>query len=349
MKVDYLIAGQGLAGSLLAWSLQKAGKTCLVVDPCEATTSSLVAGGMIHPVTGRRISKSWNADVFIPVARERYAEISACLGKAFFYDMPVLEAFHDVKHMNEWAARSENPSIQSYLGNICVAADVPAGYNAPLGGQWTVQSGRLDVADFIGSMRDYFKQQNCFLEERIDFNDVQFNNAAVRWKEVEAIAFIDCRGYRAGEEGPFTFLPFNPSKGEVVHFQSEALPEDMVMHSSIKVIPTGKQTYVAGATYSWHALNTIPEEGGIQKLTDQLQKIVKVPFKVLKAQAAVRPSTKHRRPMIGKHPEIDRLFILNGLGSKGVMMGPFLADLMTDYLCKGVEPDAMYRNFESTL
>ncbi|MBK9401089.1 MAG: hypothetical protein IPN36_09585 [Bacteroidetes bacterium] len=64
---DYILRGQGIAGSLLAWFLLQAGKRVLVVDPVRKNTCSKIAAGLIHPVTGRRIVKSWNADVFIPL------------------------------------------------------------------------------------------------------------------------------------------------------------------------------------------------------------------------------------------------------------------------------------------
>ena len=35
---------------------------------------------------------------------------------------------------------------------------------------------------------------------------------------------------------------------------------------------------------------------------------------------------------MGKHPNFDSLYIFNGLGTKGYLMAPLLAQEMTDYM-----------------
>ncbi len=64
-KFNYIIVGQGLAGSLLAHSLRKAGKSVLIVDSFKPNSSSRVAAGLINPVTGRRMVKTWQADTLL--------------------------------------------------------------------------------------------------------------------------------------------------------------------------------------------------------------------------------------------------------------------------------------------
>lgn len=60
-------------------------------------------------------------------------------------------------------------------------------------------------------------------------------------------------------------------------------------------------------------------------------------MEVVKQEAGVRPCTKNTRPYVGFHKKYPNLGILNGLGSKGVMMGPYYAIVMADYLRKGCE------------
>ena len=66
MKVDYLIIGQGLAGSLLVHELQKAGKSCFVLDDPKQIKASEVAAGVVNPVVFRRLTKSWLIDELYP-------------------------------------------------------------------------------------------------------------------------------------------------------------------------------------------------------------------------------------------------------------------------------------------
>ena len=65
MQVDTLIIGQGLCGSFLSWNLLKAGQRVMVVDRANPYTATKVASGVINPVTGRRIVRTWEIETFI--------------------------------------------------------------------------------------------------------------------------------------------------------------------------------------------------------------------------------------------------------------------------------------------
>ena len=66
MHVDYLIVGQGIAGTVLSYTLLEKGKTALVIDKNQAQTSSKVATGICNPITGRRWAKTWQGDKLFP-------------------------------------------------------------------------------------------------------------------------------------------------------------------------------------------------------------------------------------------------------------------------------------------
>ncbi|MCB0376325.1 MAG: FAD-binding oxidoreductase, partial [Sinomicrobium sp.] len=56
-----------------------------------------------------------------------------------------------------------------------------------------------------------------------------------------------------------------------------------------------------------------------------LKTLLKCPFEVVYQEAGVRPTVPDRRPLAGTHPVYDNVHILNGLGSRGVLMAPFAA------------------------
>ena len=57
--IDYIIVGQGICGTLMSYYLQKEGKNIMVVDEAKPNTASLVASGIINPITGRGMVKTW--------------------------------------------------------------------------------------------------------------------------------------------------------------------------------------------------------------------------------------------------------------------------------------------------
>ena len=70
-RIDTLIIGQGLAGSLLAWLLVRAGQRVCVIDDAHASSSSVVAAGLINPLAGMRFNRrpemdSWLHNSAIP-------------------------------------------------------------------------------------------------------------------------------------------------------------------------------------------------------------------------------------------------------------------------------------------
>ena len=83
-KVDYLIIGQGIAGTMIAFFAKKAGKKILVIDQSRPHSSSKIAAGLMNPITGRKFVKSWKIDDLLPFAIQTYQEFTELLGEPFF-------------------------------------------------------------------------------------------------------------------------------------------------------------------------------------------------------------------------------------------------------------------------
>jgi len=44
---------------------------------------------------------------------------------------------------------------------------------------------------------------------------------------------------------------------------------------------------------------------------------------VVNQLAGIRPTVTDRRPLVGQHPKYKNLYVLNGFGSRGVLIAPF--------------------------
>jgi glycine/D-amino acid oxidase-like deaminating enzyme len=97
--------------------------------------------------------------------------------------------------------------------------------------------------------------------------------------------------------------------------------------------------YKVGATYEWNDLTENTSEQGKTYLEEKLNDFLKVPYEVLKHEANIRPTTKDRKAIIGEHPKHKNMFVLNGLGTKGVMHAPYLAKQLLDLINKNLEVD----------
>lgn len=65
MNYDFLIVGQGIAGSIIALQLEKFNKHFLIIDKNEKVTSSKVAAGLMHPMSFKRCVINWNGRCFM--------------------------------------------------------------------------------------------------------------------------------------------------------------------------------------------------------------------------------------------------------------------------------------------
>ena len=87
-KTEFLIVGQGISGTFLSWYLHKAGRSFIVIDNNDGSSSSRVAAGIINPVTGRRVVKTWMIDEIMPFAVNAYEEMGASVRRQSHYCKP---------------------------------------------------------------------------------------------------------------------------------------------------------------------------------------------------------------------------------------------------------------------
>ncbi len=330
---EFLIAGQGLAGSILAWYLIKANRKVLVVEDTSLASATSVASGLMHPVTGRRIVKSWRADEFIPNAVKLYQEIEQALNTQFYYNTPILEIYHDHGNRNDWMNRSITSGIGEFIGTDYNASELPKSLNAPFGALELKHTGWLNATQFKNEMKRWLEENNAYQEGSIDYHSLEKNETYIQFQDVRFEKLIDCRGFYSSQSKSWSYLPFNPAKGEELVFTSDAdLWKDYIYHNTFKIIPSGNNEYRFGATYSWNDTSNEITSDAREKLISGLKSLLDAPFNVSGQRAGIRPATKDRRPFMGEHPIEKNHFIFNGLGSKGVSTAPTLAKEMLNLL-----------------
>ena len=340
---EFVIAGQGLAGSILAWYLIKANRKTLVIEDTSFNSATAVASGLMHPVTGRRIVKSWRADEFIPNAVNLYQSIEHELDTRFFYDTPILEIFHDHGNRNDWMNRSVTSGIGEFIGADYNADELPKSLNAPLGALELKHTGWLNATQFKNDLKRWLQDNNAYAEGTIDYHELERQDKLFHYNDFTFDKLIDCRGHYSAKSKSWNYLPFNPAKGEEIAFTSDAdLWKDYIYHNTFKIIPTGNNEYRFGATYTWNDTSNEITSEAREKLVSGLASLLDSSFTITGQRAGIRPSTKDRRPLMGKHPIDENHFLFNGLGSKGISAAPTLAKEMLDFLLHEVKINPEY-------
>src|SRR4051794_41445927 len=93
MRAEFVIVGQGLAGTALAWALLRRGRRVLVIDRERGDSASRIAAGLITPVTGKRLAKSWRGGELFPAAGAVYRSIEAENDCPILHERPALPLF----------------------------------------------------------------------------------------------------------------------------------------------------------------------------------------------------------------------------------------------------------------
>lgn len=332
--MDYLIIGQGLAGTLLAHFLQADGCSVHIIDDAQPHSATRVAAGLINPVTGRRFVKSWRIDELLPFARQTYRELEERLGVKLYHERPIYRALYSIEEENIWLERCADPSYQVYVADEQLPPGM-AQYVLPPRSFGRVNGG---AQVNIGILADTFRQRALeagILETgTFDFSLLRTEPDVVRYGDISARKVVFCDG-RWGKANPFfNHLPLTGDKGEVllVRFPPEVSFEAIIKHR-VFVVPLDDGSYWIGSNYRSHYESDTPTEQGRGWLEENLKQSLSCPFEVLDHRAAVRPTVKDRRPLMGRHPDYpSSVFIVNGLGTKGTSLGPFWVRHFADYL-----------------
>jgi glycine oxidase len=336
LKYDYILVGQGLAGTMLYWFLSRQGKRVCVIDHFNPTSSSNIAAGIIHPVTGRRIVKTWMADTLIPFASKTYTDIEDHFHEKLFFKKDIIELIHSVKEQNDWNNKIASDEMKDYFGKEDMSdlyTDVLVDHPKKIA---ITKSGWLNIAKMISLFRNKIPQHDLH-DEHFDFNLLQLHDEGVSYKNIDAGKILFCEGPGAVQNPFWKHLPFLLSKGELITIRSDKLNIDHIITKTIFILPLGKNLFKVGSTYSWDELDEIPTEKAKANLMESLKKIMNVPFEVVDHKAAIRPTVKERRPFIGLHHQHSQVGIFNGLGTKGVLLAPFFANHFSEFLDKKTE------------
>ncbi len=348
MTHDFIIVGQGIAGSVLALSLIKANYSVLVIDEPSLSSCSRVAAGIWNPIVFKRLTKSWLATEVVPELMAFYKDASGLFGVQLIHERAIIKPFTEQQEKNLWIKKAESdPAFLDpdlYHGLKLSTQDTVDDYSKVL------QAGNLDVKLFLEKTRDYLLQNGSYLSERFNYRDLQYDGEQTYYKQFHSTHIIFCEGHLLSKNPLFDFIPMKPAKGEVLTIRCEGLLlEHDILNKGIFIMPLGNHTYKVGATYDWEDLSDTPTEAAKETLIHKLKAVISVPFDVMVHEAGVRPSVIDRRPVVGTHPVYHNHHIFNGFGTKAVMLAPFFARQLAEYFKDGkpldpeVDPQRFYK------
>lgn len=336
--LDYLIVGSGLAGISFAEIALKNNKTILLIDD-TSQNSSKIAAGLYNPVILKRFSEVWNAKDQLVLMNDFYSQVEEKLNLKFNFEMPILRKFFSIEEQNNWFAASDKINLAPFLSTKLISKKF-SGIDSPYDYGEVLHTGYVDTALLLVKYKEYLLKNSLLLEESFDCTNIKFLENGIEYKNIQARHIIFAEGFGLHKNPFFNYLPLDGTKGELFLIKAPNLNLDVIVNTSVFILPLGDGLFKVGATYNWHDKTSLPTEEGKQELLGRIREIVTCDFEIIKHFAGVRPTVADRRPLVGTHEGYKSLHILNGLGTRGVMLGPALAKTLFDHIENGIPVDS---------
>ena len=330
-KIDLIIVGQGLAGSILTLELLKQSKTVLVIDNAEMSSCSRAAAGIYNPIVFKRLTQSWMADKTLPAMFDFFKAAERLLDVKLIHQTKIARVFANEQEEILWKKKSVNdlsdfidPKIHNSENEYSFLKSNYAFVN---------EAGFVDVPSFLEHTKKYFKERNSLLNEAFKYEDLIIFENEIQYKKFVCDKLIFCEGHLATQNPFFKEVKFKPAKGEVLTIYCEELKVTSIINKDFFILPLPeKHHFKIGATYNWLDFTDNATEEAKQTLTEKIKSVIPFPYKIIKQQAGVRPSTIDRRPVIGFNPIHKNVGMFNGFGTKSIMLAPYFAKHFCNFM-----------------
>ncbi|MFL9843812.1 NAD(P)/FAD-dependent oxidoreductase [Flavobacterium rhizosphaerae] len=332
--IDYIIVGGHLAGIAFAETLSKQVKSFLMISD-KSQNSSLVAAGMYNGIVLKRMTPTQDAYEHLMYMKPFYKSLENKLDIKIDYPLPVYRKFASVEEQNMWFEALDKPRLQPFL-HPEIIHDTFDGIPSPFGFGKVLHTGYIDTLALIPAYWDYALKQDNFLNETFEYNALDIYPDYIEYKGYKAKHIVFAEGFGLSKNPYFGYLPLNGTKGELLLIKAPQLKLNVCIKSALFVLPVGGDLYKVGATYEWDDKTATPTTSARNELIDELANIITCPYEIVEQYAGIRPTVKDRKPLIGTHHEFKNVHLLNGLGTRGVMLAPFMAKELYESIETGV-------------
>lgn len=327
---DIILVGQGISGTVLSSSLILQGQKVLVIDDGNNKAASKIASGVINPVTGRRIVKTWQIDTVMPAAVRIYKALENKLDISIIRQCNIVN-FHASEQMHKaFADRlSEDPT---YLSTPTLPTSITEAFDAPFGHTVIDPCWLIHLENLLHHWRQYLMEKNALLQDVFDVRKLDCKADLITYNNYTANKIIFCEGAKGDNNPYFKQLPFAPNKGEALLVKIKDLDNQFIYKKAMSIVPWKDDLFWVGSNYEWNNSNDDPSTSFREKTIAALNEWLQIPYEVVDHIAAIRPANIQRRPFVGMHPLHKNIGIFNGMGTKGCSLAPYFAEQFVSHL-----------------
>ena len=331
--LDYIIVGQGVAGSCFALKLLKEGKSFIVIDENKNKASS-VAVGIYNPVVLKRFSLIWNAEEQLKWMFDYFQAFEELLDEKFIEEIPTYRIFKNEDEIKTWQKKAKQPDLVAYIKDEIFASNSPQ-IQAPFGFGEVKQTGRIHLEKCLNLFQNHLAEKNLFRNEKLDYTAIQFSENQIQYKDIQAKRIVFCEGFGVRENPFFKDLPVIGVKGEVLKIKTKTEMPKGIWKAYNFLLPMEDKVSLTASTYDRDDLTYETTEKGKQEIINYLEEIYTGKYEILEQTAGIRPTIIDRRPILGNHSKFENLWILNGMGTRGTLLAPQMSEFLFDRIESG--------------
>lgn len=318
MSVDYLIVGSGYAGSFFALQCFLANKSFVIFDEPE-NSASRASAGVVNPVVLKKFVPFDGALEQITHFCNFIQKIEEIFGTKIYCESPVQRIFHDEAERKLWLKKAESDALKPFLNPEI--KELPE-IISPYGSGQVLKSGFFLVDKFFKVFSKFLEEKQSLIQEKFHYEKLDVENSKYRGIACQNIIFAE--GVGAAENPFFPNLPIIPNKGQAITLTT-ALSLDFPVKKRHFLVPVEDGKYYYGGTYDRFDHSSEINQEKLEELTAGLQQILPGPFQISDIRSGFRPTVPDRKPLVGRHHQYKNLWMLNGLGARGLLNGSFYA------------------------
>jgi glycine oxidase len=355
---DVVVAGGGVIGTAIAWRAAAAGLDVVLVDPGQGDAASLVAAGMLAPVSEALFGEGALLQLNLLAVR-RFGSFAAELEEATGHRVGLrregtLAVAYDP---GDYAAlirltafrRSAGLAAEELDSRACrqlepfLTPDVHGGVLFP--GDWSVDNRRYAAAlgDAARSAKVRFMQDRV-LEVRAGGGRVR--GVRLAGGDIDAAHVVVAAGCWSGAVGG---LPdalravVRPVKGQLLRLRHPAGMPSVISHTiralvrgtDVYLVPRADGEVIVGATQEERGPDRTVTAGAVHDLLHDAMSVLPVTSELILAEtcAGLRPGTPDNGPVVGRCGP-DGLVLATGHYRNGILMSPVTADATVALLAR---------------
>jgi glycine/D-amino acid oxidase-like deaminating enzyme len=327
-RYDTIVVGAGLAGASAAAVLAERERVLLLDAGAAGGGASSAAAGLVNPFGSQRARPVWRFEEALAALEDLLEQAGA---GDLFRRIGVLRPALSADQAAHFArAAGEHPAHAEWLSAPAAAfPDVVA----PHGALHVPAGGAVDLPAMVRALVSRSRQSGAEVHEHAHVTAWEETGDAASvtlatGEQIDARRVLLAPGAGISAHAELAAIGLHPVKGQVVRIERPRGLGTLPALAGQGYVVMEDDSLVVGSTYEHVFVSLRPTPEATQLLLERAAAMVPAlaGARVLDERAGVRVNTPGTRlPVVGPLPGHARIWLLAGLGSRGLLTAPLLA------------------------